>query len=79
MRYELVPTGNRKSFYKKAYVIMLEDGTRRLQSYKTNIMEIKPDGEMVRLWNGWTATTGNHIASFSGLNKKEFMTLPLAS
>lgn len=31
-----------------------------------------------RLWGGWSATTGRHIAAFCGMNKKEFTNLPLA-
>lgn len=28
-------------------------------------------------WTEWTATTGRHIRAFCGLNKKEFMKLPI--
>lgn len=32
-------------------------------------------GELVKLWNGWTATTGRHIQAFCGLNKTAYMNL----
>lgn len=35
------------------------------------------NGKVIRLWRGWTATTGRHIKAFCGLNKKEFLNLPL--
>lgn len=69
--YELKPT-NRKSFYGKALVI-----NDKLYSYGTLIMSRTDDGNFVRHWDGWSATTGRHIAAFSGLNKKQFMNLPL--
>jgi len=76
--YELTPTNGRKSFYGKAIVLTDEAGNRTLLSYGTRIMRINADSSMVRIWNDWTTTTGNHVASFSGLNKKGFMALPLA-
>jgi len=41
------------------------------------IYELTPtSGELKRLWfSDWTATTGRHIKSFCGLNKKQFMEL----
>jgi len=75
--YELVPTNGRKSFYGKAVVQPLADGSQRLFSYGTVIMTRNADGTMVRHWTGWSATTGNHIASFSGLNKSKFLDLEL--
>lgn len=77
MIYDLQPQNGKKSFYGKAKVEALEDGTKILESYGTKIMMIFPNGSMYRLWNDWTNTTGNHIKSFCGLNKKEFMKLDL--
>lgn len=71
MEYELKPT-NRKSFYGKAVVI-----DNKLYSYGTLIMSRNEDGTYTRYWDGWSQTTGRHIAAFSGLNKKQFMDLPL--
>ena len=69
--YELIPTDGRKSFYGKAIVKVAEDGSEILQSYDTDVMKRTPDGELVRLWSGWSATTGRHIYAFCGLRKAE--------
>lgn len=74
--YELTPTNSKKSFYGKAIVIIDDEGTETLISYDTPIIERTADGKLNRLWFGdWTATTGRHIKSFCGLNKKQFMEL----
>lgn len=74
--YELTPTNNQASFYGKAIVIIDDEGTETLISYDTPIIERTADGKLNRLWFGdWTATTGRHIKSFCGLNKKQFMEL----
>lgn len=75
--YELTPNDSHKSFYGKAYVRAEDDGTRVLESYRTDIVKMNHNGELTRLWNGWSATTGRHIAAFCGLNKREFMNLPM--
>lgn len=77
MILELKPTDNRKSFYGKATVEIMENGTKILTSYNTKIMMIFPNGSMYRLWDDWTQTTGRHIKAFCGLNKNEFMKLDL--
>lgn len=74
-KYELIPTDGRKSFYGKAIVEVEENGTETLYSYNTPIIKRLVSGELVKLWNGWTATTGRHIAAFCGLNKAEYMNL----
>ena len=74
-KYELIPTDGRKSFYGKAIVEVEENGTETLYSYNTPIIKRLVSGELVKLWNGWTATTGIHIAAFCGLNKTEYMNL----
>ena len=75
--YELMPTNNQKSFYGKAIILTFSDGSRVLRSYSTYVAKIDSDGTIKRLWGGWSATTGKHIASFCGLNKKAFTALPL--
>lgn len=76
--FELKPMkSSRKSFYGKAIVKVSEDGTRTLQSYTTDVVRIKPCGTIERFWDGWSATTGRHIAEFCGLNKKEYFELTL--
>lgn len=73
--YELKPTDGRKSFYGKAVVIVEDNGTETLYSYDTPIIKRLVSGELVKLWDGWTATTGRHIQAFCGLNKAAFMSL----
>ena len=45
----LDPVDGRKSFYRKASMEMMEDGTRVLISYTTAVAKITPDGRLVRL------------------------------
>ena len=73
-RYELIPA-DRKSFYGKAVVQIEEDGTETLYSYNTPIIKRTLSGELVKLWDGWTSTTGRHIKAFCGLNKAQYMRL----
>jgi hypothetical protein len=73
--YELTPTDSRKSFYGKARVEIAEDGAETLFSYNTPIIKKTAAGELVKLWDGWSATTGQHIAAFCGLNKAAYMSL----
>lgn len=74
-KYELIPTDERKSFYGKAVVIVEDNGTETLYSYNTPIIKRLVSGELVKLWDGWTATTGRHIQAFCGLNKAAYMSL----
>lgn len=66
--YELAPADSRKSFYGKAKVIV-EDNTETLYSYDTPIIRRYSSGKLERLWSGWSATTGRHVAAFCGINK----------
>lgn len=76
-KYYLMPTEkqNQKSFGCKAVVEVSDDGTETLFSYNTKIVSRKPNGELAKHWNGWTATTGRHIKAFCGMNKKEYSAL----
>ena len=74
-KYELIPTDGRKSFYGKAVVIVEDNGTETLYSYETPIIKRLVSGELVKLWDGWSATTGRHINAFCGLSKAEYMSL----
>lgn len=67
--YNLEPNDSHKSFYGKAKVKIYSDNTKVLQSYNTDVAKIDTNGNVIRL--------GRHIASFCGLNKKEFLNLPL--
>ena len=73
--YELTPTNSQNSFYGKAIVRVADDGSETLYSYNTPIIRRNSDGELVKLWDDWTATTGKHIKAFCGLNKAAFMKL----
>jgi len=74
--YELTPTDGRKSFYGKARVIV-DGGTETLVSYTTKVIRRDAGGTLHRLWSGWSATTGRHIAAFCGMNKKAWDALPV--
>lgn len=74
-KYELIPNDGRKSFYGKAVVEVADDGSETLYSYGTPIVKKTANGELVKLWNGWSATTGRHIKAFCGLNKAAYMAL----
>ena len=58
MIYELIPTNGRKSFYGKAKVQIDDNGSETLYSYDTPIIKRDRDGHLMRLWSGWSATTG---------------------
>lgn len=75
MFYELLPTNGQKSFYGKARVEIDENGNKTLYSYDTKILTITAEGEFLKHWNDWSATTGKHIKAFCGLNKKEYSSL----
>ena len=74
--YELSPSNGRKSFYGKAIVEILSNGDKILRSYGTPVMRKDADGTLHRLYCGWTSMTGNHIKSFCGLDKKQYLALP---
>lgn len=77
--YGLTPTANQNqnSFYGKAKVVIEDDGTEVLYSYDTAIIKRLPDGTLVRLYDGYTVTTGKHIKAFCGLDKKAFTKMPV--
>lgn len=74
-KYDLIPNDGRKSFYGKAVVEVANDGTETLYSYNTAIIKRTAAGELVKLWDGWSVTTGRHIKAFCGLNKAAYMAL----
>jgi hypothetical protein len=76
--YELQPRDGHKSFYGKARVNYPANGIAVLRSYSTDVAACA-NGKIYRLWDGWSATTGRHIAAFCGLNKAAFEKLPLVS
>ena len=82
----LDPVDGRKSFYCKASMEMMEDGTRVLISYTTAVAKITPDGRLVRLCDHdqecSSQTTMRHLVAFcvsNGLPKislKEWDAMP---
>ena len=76
--YELMPKDGHKSFYRKAIVQVDNQGTETLQSYGTKIISRDSSGNLKRFYKGlWSATTGRHIKSFCGLNKADFLKMPV--
>lgn len=74
--YELIPTNGQKSFYGKAVVEVYQDGSAILFSYNTPIVKRALNGDLTRLYAGWSQTTGKHIKAFCVLDKAGFMALP---
>lgn len=73
------PQDGHKSFYKKAIVLSFSNGTSLLRSYNTIVAVWDNKGNVYRTWEDWSATTGRHIKSALGLNKKEYLALPIMS
>lgn len=46
---------------KKATITWSEDGTIILTSYYTDVLDVLPDGTIVKRWDGYSATTMRHI------------------
>ena len=74
-KFELMPNDGRKSFYGKAVVEIDNEGSETLYSYGTRIITKRTNGEMVKHWDGWSATTGRHIKAFCGLSKAQYTAL----
>ena len=80
--YKLDPNGSSKSFYGKANVIE-ENEEKFLKSYETIVCKIGKNGNFVRLWHGYSATTMRHINAFItkfgiiGGGKKWWCNLPV--
>ena len=82
----LDPVDGRKSFYCKASMEMMEDGTRVLISYTTAVAKITPDGRLVRLCDHdqecSSQTTMRHLVAFcvsnglSKISRKEWNSMP---
>lgn len=62
---ELQPLNlSQKSFYGKAHVISLDNGTKVLQSYDTYVAAVLPTGKYVQN-DRYSATTGKHENEFA--------------
>ena len=62
MKEALIPNDSHKSFYGKATILYTPDGII-LQSYETRVCAYV-NGEFIRTWNGYSATTMRHINAF---------------
>lgn len=68
-KYELAAIyGRNKSYYGKAIVTEYSSGEKILQSYKTEVARITANGDFIRTWAGWSATTARHINEFRQQN-----------
>ena len=62
---ELKPLNkSQKSFYNKAQVVSLDNGTKILQSYNTYVAAVLPTGQYVQN-DRYSATTGKHEQEFA--------------
>jgi hypothetical protein len=66
-RYYLEPKGSQKSFGGKAIVEEYENGDQVLLSYLTPVLKRTKDGKLIKLWEGYSATTGRHVKAFAGI------------
>ncbi len=76
-RYYLEPKGSQKSFGGKAIVEEYENGDRILLSYLVPVLKQTKEGKLIRLWDGYSNTTGRHIKSFAGITGSEFKNMPM--
>jgi hypothetical protein len=70
--YYLKPKGTQKSFGGKAVVREYENGDKILFSYLTPVLKQTKDGKLIRLWEGYSATTGRHVEAFAGITGSHF-------
>lgn len=72
-----LPEQNQTDFYRKAKVVVQDDGSETLYSYDTAVLRKNVDGTYTRLWDSYSQTTGKHIKAFCNMTKNEFKKLPL--
>lgn len=78
---ELKPVDNRKSFYGKATVLEDNDAVY-LKRYNTIVAKIV-NGELIKTWDGYSATTARHLHSFCimygirSVDKKTWCSMPV--
>lgn len=52
--------------YMQAWIKEYDDGTMILQSYETDVVKRTPNGEYIRLWNGWSVSTSRQVFRWCG-------------
>lgn len=62
--FNLQPNDSHKSFYGKAVVLEVGNGTVFLRSYSTIVASIDRNKKVTSHWNGHSATTARHIRAF---------------
>jgi hypothetical protein len=73
--YYLKPKGTQKSFGGKAIVREYENGDKVLLSYLTPVLKQTKEGKLIRLWDGYSNTTGRHVESFAGITGSYFKSM----
>ena len=71
----IYPVDGRISFYNKAHTYRDRKNIVYLKSYSTIVCYNK-NGQIYRCVDDISLTTGRHIKSFCGLNKREFLKCP---
>ncbi len=59
--------------YMQAYIKYYDDGSQILQSYNTDVVKRTPDGQYIRLWDGWSSSTSKQVSIYCGYR---FRSLP---
>ena len=59
--------------YMSAYIKYYDDGSQILQSYNTDVVKRTPDGQYIRLWDGWSSSTSKQVSIYCGYR---FRSLP---
>ena len=75
--YYLKPKGTQKSFGRKATVKEYENGDKILFSYLVPVLKQTKEGKLIRLWDGYSNTTGRHVESFAGITGSYFKSMPV--
>lgn len=75
---DLKPVDSRKSFYGKATVCTMPDGSEVLFSYGSPVLHKDKAGNLFRILHmeDCSNTTARHVTAYAGINKKEFAALP---
>jgi hypothetical protein len=69
------PRDSHKSFYSKARQVSNEAG-ELLISYDTPVaFKFADSGNIIRLWDKWSATTGRHLRAWHGIDKAQWMSM----
>jgi hypothetical protein len=54
-----------------------ENGDKVLLSYLTPVLKQTKKGKLIRLWDGYSATTGKHVKAFAGISGKQFKNMSI--